>query len=185
MAEIEVTSLAIPDVKRITLPKFGDDRGFFMERFNAEAFAGAGLPTSFVQDNHSRSAPGVVRGLHYQHTPAQGKLVGVTRGSIVDVAVDIRASSPTYGQHVVEVLDDATLLWVPAGFAHGFAVVGDDLADVFYKVDAMYNPEGEGGIAWNDPELNINWQLGSLTPQVSARDEQQPSFAEYRAAPAF
>lgn len=175
----------IEAVKRIHLPKFGDDRGFFIERFNTEEFAKHGLPTQFAQDNHSRSAPGVVRGLHYQNNPAQGKLVGVTRGKILDVVVDIRSNSSTYGQHETAVLDEATLLWVPAGFAHGFAVLGEQQADVFYKVDAMYHAAGEGGIAWDDPELAIDWQLGDLTAQISKRDTQQPSFSKYKASPVF
>ena len=162
---------------------YGDERGFFSERFKASEFAAAGLPTKFVQDNHSRSAPGVLRGLHYQYSPAQGKLVGVTRGRIWDVAVDIRADSPTFGQsYGVELSDmNGLVLWMPAGFAHGFCVMGDEPADVLYKVTEEYNPAAEDGIMWNDPDLAINWPLD--TPELSTRDRNLKSFAEYQAHP--
>jgi dTDP-4-dehydrorhamnose 3,5-epimerase len=127
----------------------------------------------------------VLRGLHYQTAPAQGKLVGVVRGRIWDVVVDIRPSSPTYGRHsAVELTDlNGRLLWIPAGFAHGFCVLGDEPADVLYKVDALYNPASEGGIRWDDPELGIAWPIER--PVISARDQKLPSFAEYRHAPRF
>jgi dTDP-4-dehydrorhamnose 3,5-epimerase len=167
----------------VELEIYGDERGFFAERFQAERFREHGLPTEFVQDNHSRSAPGVLRGLHYQHTPAQGKLMGVTRGRVWDVAVDIRPESPTYGRSVGMELSDMNgrMLWIPPGFAHGFCVIGDETADVLYKVDSLYNPGGEGGIAWSDPDLAVAWPVAQ--PTVSARDQQLPSFAEYRAHP--
>ena len=180
---MKVTKLEIPGLALIELEVHGDSRGFFVERFNEELFAQNGLPTHFKQDNHSRSAPGVLRGLHYQHTPSQGKLVGVVHGRIWDVAVDIRPNSPTFGKHFgVELSDmNGKLLWMPAGFAHGFCVLGDEPADVFYKVDNLYNPPGEGGITWDDPELSVPWPVKS--PMISARDKAQKSFAEYRAHP--
>lgn len=182
---MHIETLPLEGLKLITLQVHGDARGFFVERFNGERFAEAGLPTDFVQDNHSRSAPGILRGLHYQHQPAQGKLVGVIRGRIWDVAVDIRAASPTFGQHVAVELSDMNgkLLWMPAGFAHGFCVLGDEPADVVYKVTANYNPAGEGGIRYDDPQLAVPWPIES--PQISARDTNQPSFAEYKTKAVF
>ena len=166
----------------IELDVLGDERGFFIERFNLERFQAEGLPTTFVQDNHSRSLPGVVRGLHYQHTPAQGKLVGVTHGRIWDVVVDIRPDSPTYGQTRSAELSDMNgrLLWVPCGFAHGFCVLGDTPADLLYKVDAPYNADGESGILWNDPALAIPWPIRD--PIVSARDRTMPTLEQHRLA---
>lgn len=167
-----------------------DARGYFIERFRDgwltdQRLAALGLPTRFSQDNHSRSGPGVLRGLHYQYRPAQGKLVGVIRGRIWDVAVDVRPESPTYGKHLGLELngDDGTLLWIPPGFAHGFCVLGDEPADVIYKVDAPYDVAGEGGIFWADPDLAIAWPV--VNPIVSARDEQLSSFAAYKARPRF
>ena len=180
---MKVTPLTIPDVLLIELDLYEDERGFFIARYQAESFRQYGLPSEFVQDNHSRSKPGVLRGLHFQYTPAQGKLVGVSRGQIWDVAVDIRPDSPTFGQHVSAELSDLNgrLLWVPVGFAHGFCVLGDEPADVLYKVDAPYNPRGEVGIAWNDPELAVAWPI--VPSIVSARDRELQSFAEYRTNP--
>ena len=180
---MKVTPCGLDGLLLVELAIHGDRRGFFVERFHAERFRAAGLPTAFVQDNHSRSAPGVLRGLHYQHSPPQGKLVGATRGRIWDVAVDIRPESPTYGRCVGLELSDLNgrLLWIPPGFGHGFCVLGDEPADLLYKVDAPYNPSGEGGIAWDDSELAIPWPIGE--PTVSARDRELPSFAEYRADP--
>lgn len=180
---MKVTRLGIEGLLLVELVVHGDARGFFVERFQAERFRENGLPTQFVQDNHSRSGPGVLRGLHFQHTPAQGKLVGVMRGRIWDVAVDIRPESPTFGQHYgVELSDlNGKLLWVPPGFAHGFCVLGDEPADLSYKVDVLYNPKGEAGIAWDDPELAVPWPVKD--PLVSLRDTQLQSFAEYRAHP--
>lgn len=169
----------------IELKIHGDSRGFFVERFNASKFEEFGIPTDFVQDNYSRSAPGVLRGLHYQHSPSQGKLVGVTRGRVWDVAVDIRKGSPTFGDYYgVELSEDNGLLfWIPPGFAHGFCVLGDEPADMLYKVTGQYNPEGEGGIRHDDPELDIPWPLQE--PTLSARDTTLPSFLEYRENPIF
>jgi dTDP-4-dehydrorhamnose 3,5-epimerase len=181
---MKVTPLAIADVLLIELDVYPDERGFFVARYQTEQFRAYGLPTEYAQDNHSRSKPGVLRGLHFQHLPPQGKLVGVMRGCIWDVVVDIRADSPTYGQHVSVELSDLNgrLLWAPPGFAHGFCVLGDEPADVLYKVDAPYNPRGEVGIAWDDPELAVPWPVKPTI--VSARDIQSAiSFAAYRANP--
>jgi len=181
---MKVTRLDIEDVLLIELVVYGDARGFFVERFRAERFREHGLPSEFVQDNHSRSRPGVLRGLHYQHTPAQGKLVGVTRGRIWDVAVDVRPGSPTFGKMVSAELSDMNgcLLWIPPGFAHGYCVLGDEPADLLYKVDASYDPRGEGGIAWDDPDLAVPWPISD--PLVSDRDRNMQSFAAYRDTPA-
>lgn len=173
----------LPGLKRIKLDVRGDARGFFVERFHTEKFAAAGLPTDFAQDNHSRSAPGILRGLHYQHTPAQGKLVGVTRGRVWDVAVDIRPDSPTYGQYYgVELSgENGMLFWIPAGFAHGFCVLGDEPADMLYKVSGLYNQAGEGGIRYDDPDIAVQWPIAN--PTISDRDKGLASFARYRANP--
>ena len=167
----------------VTRNVYGDERGFFVERFKRSEFEGSGIPSDFVQVNQSRSAPGVLRGLHYQHSPAQGKLVGVTRGKIWDVAVDLRKESPTFGRsYGVELSDlNGQLLWIPAGFAHGFCVIGDEPADVLYNTTAEYEPKTEGGIVWNDPDLAIEWPLSE--PQLSARDLELPTFADFRADP--
>ena len=180
---MQIVPVEIKGLALIELKVHGDARGFFVERFQQDRFREHGLPTTFVQDNHSRSAPGVLRGLHYQLQPSQGKLVGVVRGRIWDVAVDIRPGSSAFGQHVgVELSDmNGRLLWIPPGFAHGFCVLGDEPADVLYKVDANYNPAGEGGISWNDPDLAIPWPLSN--PTVSKRDQGLHSFAQYRAKP--
>jgi dTDP-4-dehydrorhamnose 3,5-epimerase len=180
---MKVTPLAIADVLLIELSVFEDERGFFVARYHTEQFREYGLPTAFVQDNHSRSRPGVMRALHLQHTPAQGKLVGVIRGRIWDVAVDIRPDSPTFKQHVSIELSDLNgrLLWIPAGFLHGFCVLGDEPADVLYKVDAPYNSKGESGVIWNDPDLAVPWPIQPTV--VSARDQAMPSFAEFCANP--
>lgn len=169
----------------IELTIHGDSRGFFTERFNAGKFEDFGLPTHFAQDNYSRSAPGVLRGLHYQHNPTQGKLVSVMRGRVWDVAVDIRKNSPTFGHYYgVELTEQNGLLfWIPPGFAHGFCVLGDEPADMFYKVTNLYNPEGEGGIRYDDEKLGIRWPVRN--PKISARDTTLPSFSEYAANPVF
>jgi dTDP-4-dehydrorhamnose 3,5-epimerase len=181
---MKVTALEPRGVVLVELLLYGDARGFFVERFQAARFREHGLPVAFVQDNHSRSAPGVLRGLHYQTNPTQGKLVGVVRGRIWDVSVDIRADSPTFGKHVgVELSDlNGRLVWIPPGFAHGFCVLGEEPADVLYKVDSPYNPAGEAGISWNDPELAIPWPVKE--PVVSARDQRLGTFAGYKGKPA-
>lgn len=173
----------IEGLKVIELAVHGDARGFFVERYHRQKLADIGLDVEFVQDNHSRSAPNILRGLHYQHTPPQGKLVGVTRGAVWDVAVDIRPNSPTYGQyHGVELTgENGVLFWIPAGFAHGFCVLGDEPVDMLYKVSGLYNQAGEGGIRYDDPELAIDWPIKN--PLISARDEGLMSFADYKANP--
>lgn len=182
---MQVHDCPLAGLKLIELKVFGDSRGFFVERFNAERFAPAGLPTQYVQDNHSLSAPGILRGLHYQYAPAQGKLVGVIRGRVWDVAVDIRAGSPTLGQHYgVELsAENGRVLWIPPGFAHGFCVLGNEPADMIYKVDALWNPQGEGGIRYDDETLNIPWPIKN--PAISAKDTQQPSWQDYIKNPKF
>jgi dTDP-4-dehydrorhamnose 3,5-epimerase len=182
---VKVTELEIPGVLMVELDVFRDNRGFFTERFHLGRFREHHLSTNIVQVNHSRSSPGVVRGLHYQSDPPQGKLVGVTRGRIWDVIVDIRATSPSFGRHLgVELSDDnGRLLWVPPGFAHGFCVMGNDSADLLYQVDAPYNPKSDSGIAWNDPDLHVSWPERDL--QCSPRDAQQPRWADYIRSPAF
>ena len=178
---MKTTQLKLDGLVLIELDVHGDERGFFIERFNRSQFRSGGLPVDFVQDNHSRSQPGVIRGLHYQHNPAQGKLVGVTCGRVWDVVLDIRPDSTTYGQTYTTELSDlnGTLLWVPPGFAHGFCVLGDTPADVLYKVDTPYNPANEGGILWNDPTLAIPWPIAA--PIVSDRDQRMPTFREHEA----
>lgn len=173
----------LEELKVIDLNLHGDARGFFVERYSRQKFAEAGLPTDFVQDNHSRSAPGVLRGLHYQANPAQGKLVGVTRGAVWDVAVDIRPDSATYGRwHAVELTgENGRLFWVPGGFAHGFCVLGDEPVDMLYKVTGLYNKASEGGIRYDDPDLAIDWPLKN--PMISDRDKQLISFSEYKQEP--
>lgn len=171
---MQVTRLAIPDVLLIEPKVFGDARGFFFESFNGKAFdAAAGRHFEFVQDNHSRSAKGVLRGLHYQIQQPQGKLVRVARGSVFDVAVDIRKKSPHFGQWVgVELSEDnQKQLWVPPGFAHGFVVTSDS-ADFLYKTTDYYAPQFERSIAWNDPALGIQWPVGGLEIKLSAKDQQ-------------
>ncbi len=170
-------------LKLIELEVFPDSRGFFMERYNEDKFRSAGLPVHFVQDNYSRSHPRVVRGLHYQFAPVQGKLVGVFSGRIWDVAVDIRPNSPTYGQcYAIELSgENGLLLWIPPGFAHGFCVLGDTPADIVYKVTAPYGKNGEGGIRFDDPEFGIDWPVKD--PIISDRDKALPTFADYKKHP--
>jgi dTDP-4-dehydrorhamnose 3,5-epimerase len=181
---MNVSPVGLEGLLLVELKVHGDARGFFVERFQEARFRDLGLPSRFVQDNHSRSAPGVLRGLHYQTNPDQGKLVGVIRGRIWDVAADIRPQSPTFGDYFgVELSDmNGRLLWIPPGFAHGFCVLGDESADVYYKVDGLYNPAGEGGVRWDDPEIGIKWPISN--PVVSGRDKTLASFAEYKAKPA-
>src|SRR4051794_4615234 len=164
---------ALPEVVVVEPKVFGDTRGFFFESFNERDFCQAtGLDARFVQDNHSRSARGVLRGLHYQIRQPQGKLVRVVRGAVFDVAVDVRRSSPTFGRWVGEVLgeENGRQLWIPPGFAHGFVVLTDS-ADFLYKATEYYAPEHERCIVWNDPALAIDWRLAE-PPVLSARDAQ-------------
>jgi dTDP-4-dehydrorhamnose 3,5-epimerase len=168
-----VFQTTIPEVLILEPKVFGDSRGFFFESFNAKDFADAtGLNVSFVQDNHSRSAKGVLRGLHYQLQQPQGKLVRVTQGTVFDVTVDIRKSSPTFGKWVGCELSDTNhrQLWVPAGFAHGFVVLSES-ADFLYKTTNYYAPVHERCIAWNDPSIGIIWPQG-ITPSLSVKDKQ-------------
>ncbi|TSD55131.1 dTDP-4-dehydrorhamnose 3,5-epimerase [Variovorax sp. KBS0712] len=175
---MKVTQTAIADVLLIEPKVFGDARGFFFESFNQKAFDEAvGQRVDFVQDNHSRSTKGVLRGLHYQVQQPQGKLVRVVRGAVFDVAVDIRRSSPTFGQWVGSELseDNHRQLWVPPGLAHGFLVLSES-ADFLYKTTDYYAPAHERCIAWNDPTLAIEWPDTGIAPKLSAKDAAAPPF---------
>ena len=177
---MNVISTAIPDVKIFEPKVFGDSRGFFLESFNQKIFEEAtGLKRNFVQDNHSKSSRGVLRGLHYQQPPMeQGKLVRVTQGEVFDVAVDIRKTSPTFGQWVGVYLsaENKRQLWVPEGFAHGFLTLSDT-AESLYKTTNYYSPQHEEAIAWNDPDLNIQWpRVDSII--LSAKDEKAKRFSD-------
>ncbi|PLC48059.1 dTDP-4-dehydrorhamnose 3,5-epimerase [Pollutimonas subterranea] len=176
---MKATPLAIPDVILFEPKVFGDDRGFFFESFNATVFeAAVGKPVSFVQDNHSRSAKGVLRGLHYQIQQAQGKLVRVVAGEVFDVAVDIRKSSPTYGKWVGGVLsaENKKQMWIPEGFAHGFITLSET-AEFLYKTSDYYAPQFERCIQWNDPEIGIGWPVGN-EPILSEKDKKGAMLAE-------
>jgi dTDP-4-dehydrorhamnose 3,5-epimerase len=169
---MKVTATAIADVLRLEPKIFGDDRGFFFESFNDRVFAQAtGLNVTFVQDNHSKSARHVLRGLHYQTQQAQGKLVRVVSGEVFDVVADVRPESPTYGKWVGENLSahNQRQMWVPPGLAHGFLVLSEN-AEFLYKTTDYYAPEFERCIAWNDKKLNIDWPLSGATPSLSAKD---------------
>ncbi|MGB4864844.1 MAG: dTDP-4-dehydrorhamnose 3,5-epimerase [Hyphomicrobium sp.] len=178
---MKIESLAIADVKRITPPKFGDARGFFSETWNEKKLADAGINVHFVQDNHAFSAAkDTVRGLHFQLEPmAQDKLIRVTRGAILDVAVDIRRGSPTFGQHVSAVLsaENWAQLWVPKGFAHGYCTLEPD-TEVVYKVTEYYSPQYDRGIQWDDPALAIAWPVTRAGAQLSDKDKAQPALAD-------
>lgn len=174
---MKIEDTKIPDVKLITPKRFGDDRGFFSETFNQRLFDDAVPGQTFVQDNHSLSREvGVLRGLHFQHPPfAQGKLVRVIKGSALDVAVDIRKGSPTFGQHVAAELSEENWqqLWVPSGFAHAFCTLEPDTI-FFYKVSNFYSPEHDAGIAFDDPDLAINWPVTRETVTLSGKDKVLP-----------
>ncbi len=178
---MKITVLAISAVKLIAPNIFRDDRGFFSETFNMRALASGGVTGDFVQDNHSLSVqPGVVRGLHYQLPPtAQDKLVRVTRGSILDVAVDIRKGSPTYGQHVAVTLsaENWVQLWIPKGFAHGFCTLEPN-TEVVYKVTDYYAPDLDRGLRWNDSDLDIKWPVTAEGAILSAKDAVTPLFRD-------
>jgi len=177
---MKVIETEIPDVKIIEPAVFGDERGFFMESFNTQTYAELGLPVNFVQDNHSRSAQGILRGLHYQTQNTQGKLVRVTSGAVFDVAVDLRKSSPTFGKWVGVELNETNhrMLWVPEQFAHGFYVMSE-YADFIYKCTDVYNPESEQSIVWNDNDLGIEWPLvDGAAPSLSGKDEKGLTFKE-------
>ena len=180
-ALMQAQRLAIPDVICFTPTVFGDDRGFFYESFNQRVFEQVLTQTEphFVQENHSRSAKGVLRGLHYQIQQPQGKLVRVTQGEVFDVAVDIRKSSPTFGKWVGEILSaqNNKQIWVPSGFAHGFLVLSET-AEFLYKTTDFWTPQFERCIAWNDPAIGIRWPLHGITPTLSGKDAQGKLLAQ-------
>lgn len=170
---MNVIRTAIPDLLILEPKVFGDARGFFLESWNQRAFNEVvGRDVSFVQDNHSRSSRGVLRGLHYQLQQTQGKLVRVTHGRVFDVAVDVRQGSPTFGQHVALELsgENQRQFWVPEGFAHGFLVLSDS-ADFLYKTTDYYHPASEQSLLWNDPALGVDWPLSGLLPQLAPKDQ--------------
>jgi len=171
---MQVIATSIPDVLIFEPKVYGDARGFFYESFNEKVFADAvGSAPRFVQDNHSRSARHVLRGLHYQIRQPQGKLVRVTSGEVFDVVVDLRESSPTFGQWVGQTLsaENKLMLWVPPGFAHGFVTMADN-TEFLYKTTDFYAPEHERCIRWDDPQLAIDWELGGAEPVLSTKDKQ-------------
>lgn len=181
---MKLTETELPGVLLLEPKRFGDDRGFFMEMFHEKRYAEAGIPGPFVQDNFSRSAKGILRGLHFQQPHAQGKLVQVLSGAVYDVAVDIRRGSPTFGKWVgVELsADNRRQLWVPAGFAHGFCVLSES-ADFHYKCTDFYSPTSEHGIAWNDPDLGIAWPVTS--PLLSPKDLAAPRLKDAPVLPDY
>jgi len=175
-----VIDTSIPDVKILEPKVFGDDRGFFMESYNQKVLADhLGIKANFVQDNHSRSAKSVLRGLHYQIQNSQGKLVRVVSGEVFDVAVDVRRSSPTFGQWVGVILNEHNkrMLWMPEGFAHGFMVLSET-ADFLYKTTSFYDPSSDRCILWNDPDLAIQWPKNGSEPLLSAKDSQGKLFKQ-------
>lgn len=177
---MKIIPTAIPDVLILEPQVFGDARGFFMETWNSRVFADAGLDLNFVQDNHSRSSQGILRGLHYQIQHPQGKLVRVTQGKVFDVAVDLRQASPTFGQwEGVELSEEnRRMLWIPPGFAHGFYVMSES-ADFLYKCTDFYAPEYDRSLRWDDPTIGIGWPLvNGAAPIVSAKDEAGKSWLE-------
>ena len=182
--KMDASQAEIPGVLIIKPRLLGDQRGFFLESFNAQRYANLGITRPFVQDNLSRSGHGVLRGLHLQNPGAQGKLVSVLRGKVLDVAVDVRLGSPSFARHVAVELseDNRWQFWVPRGFAHGFVVLSET-ADLFYKCDDVYQPQNEITIRWDDPELNINWTINS--PTLSARDASAPLLARVDRLPTY
>ena len=176
---MKVVETALPGVLIIEPKAFGDHRGFFLETFQVERYREAGITLPFVQDNHSRSQRGVLRGLHFQKTRPQGKLVSVSRGAVYDVAVDIDPASATYGRFVgVELNDDNhRQMWVPPGYAHGFCVLSE-VADFQYKCTDFYFPADEGGLLWNDPDVGIPWPI--TEPQLSAKDANNPRLRDLK-----
>lgn len=183
---MKVTEFSLEGLKLIEPPVYGDARGFFTERYHRERFREIGIPVDeFVQDNFSRSANRVLRGLHFQYDKPQGKMLTVLTGSVYDVVVDIRQASPTYGKWVgVELHGDRpSWFWVPPGFAHGFVVLSEEGADIIYKVTAGYNPKGESGVLWNDSEVGVDWPVKE--PLLSPRDLQLLTWADYVETPRF
>jgi dTDP-4-dehydrorhamnose 3,5-epimerase len=181
---LDVIKTKLPGVFILEPKVFADDRGWFMETYNVAAFRAAGITDEFVQDNHSRSRKGVLRGLHYQEPNAQGKLVRCAAGSIFDVAVDIREGSPHFGQWFgVELTEENNrMFWIPGGFAHGFCALST-IADVIYKCTTLWDAKSDHGILWNDPELAIEWPV--TEPLLSAKDAAAPRLAEARVLPRF
>ena len=169
---MKIIETHLPGVVVIEPKIFGDKRGFFLESFRQDTIDQAGINVTFVQDNHSRSTQGVLRGLHYQLKQTQGKLVRVTSGSVFDVAVDVREGSPTFGQWYGAQLDEENMrmMYVPPGYAHGFVVLSDS-ADFLYKCTDYYHPESEQGIAWNDPDIGIEWPIEALSSEVSLSEK--------------
>lgn len=181
MADIKVTKTPIEDLVIIEPSVFGDDRGYFMETYNEEVFKDHGLDMTFIQDNESKSKKGVLRGLHFQTEYPQGKLVRVTKGKVWDVGVDLRKDSPTYGQWFgVELSDDnKKMFYIPEGFAHGFLVLSDE-AVFNYKCTNLYHPEFDGGIRWNDPDINVEWPEIDTEFLLSEKDQNQPFLEEVK-----
>lgn len=181
---VKIIETPFPEVKLIEPRVFGDERGFFLESWNKQSFSDAGLPLDFVQDNHSRSSKGVLRGLHYQLVRPQGKLVRVISGRAWDVVVDVRRSSMNFGKWAgFELSSDVKqLLWVPPGFAHGFMALEDE-TDFIYKCTDFYAPELERSILWSDPTLAINWPLDGITPLISSKDERGDLLADAEGYP--
>lgn len=179
---MNIIECAIPGPLIIEPDVFGDERGFFLESWNRRSFAEAGLDLTFVQDNHSRSQRGVLRGLHYQNPGQQGKLVRVTSGAVFDVAVDLRRSSPHFGRWagVTLTAENKRLFWVPEGFAHGFLVL-EDGTDFLYKCTAFYAQASEYTLAWDDPQVGIEWPLDGIKPQLSAKDRAGQKLAQAKA----
>lgn len=180
---MNITETSLPGVLLIEPKVFGDARGFFLESWNRRTFAERGLDIDFVQDNHSRSSRGVLRGLHYQLDDPQGKLVRVTQGRVFDVAVDMRRSSPHFGQWVGHELsaDNHHMLWIPPGFAHGFLVLSES-ADFLYKTTVFYAPQWDRGVRWDDPEIAIEWPLEG-SPVLSDKDRILPLLKDAEAFP--
>jgi dTDP-4-dehydrorhamnose 3,5-epimerase len=181
---MRVVDTALPEVKLLEPKVFGDDRGFFLESYNRRLFAELGLPTDFVQDNHSRSQRHVLRGLHYQLRQPQGKLVRVVRGAVFDVAVDLRRASPNFGRWAGFELSEENkrMVWIPPGFGHGFLVLSES-ADFLYKATDFYAPEHERCVLWNDPAIGIDWPLGGAEPLLSGKDQAGLSLAEAEVFP--
>lgn len=181
---MKVVTTELPEVLILEPQLFGDQRGFFLECFQAKRYAEAGISRPFVQDNMSRSGYGVLRGLHLQNPSTQGKLVSALRGRVLDVAVDVRIGSPNFGRHVAVELSEENRrqLWVPRGFAHGFAVLSES-ADFFYKCDDLYSPKDEISVRWDDPAMGINWGLAN--PSLSEKDAAAPLLAEVKNLPVY
>lgn len=183
---MKIIETALPGVLIVEPKVFGDHRGFFLETYNAERYQEAGIEGTFVQDNHSRSRKGVLRGLHYQLDKPQGKLVWVKKGRVFDVAVDVRKGSPTFGQWAGCILDEEShrQLWVPPGFAHGFLVLSDEV-DFVYKCTELYDPPSERGVAWDDPAIGIEWPDVDAPIALSDKDLKLPRLADQPDLPPF